>query len=267
MALKGRDAAAQGAARRVILLGASNLTRGCHTVLQLARQAWGGPLDVLAAWGRGRSYGWNSRLFGRELPGIVACGLWPALAARPRVPLAALITDIGNDLLYGAETEQIAAWVELCVARLAEAGARTTMTMMPMANLETLSPARFNFFRRILFPHRPLELATVVAGARDLDARLRTLVARYEVTMIEQRTDWYGLDPIHLAQKNWRRAWREIIFSWNAAMPANVRVQRSLTRWLRLHALNQEALRRFGRARTTSQPVARLWNDVTLSLY
>lgn len=39
------------AARRVILLGASNVTLGLSTVMATARQAWGQPLDIsLTAW-------------------------------------------------------------------------------------------------------------------------------------------------------------------------------------------------------------------------
>ena len=43
--------------RRVILLGASNLTRGISTVVEIAKTKWGSPLDIMSALGHGRSYG------------------------------------------------------------------------------------------------------------------------------------------------------------------------------------------------------------------
>ena len=51
------DAPPAGLARRVVLVGASNLTKGIGTVLPLAEQIWGSPLEVYAALGHGRSYG------------------------------------------------------------------------------------------------------------------------------------------------------------------------------------------------------------------
>src|SRR5690242_2621175 len=77
-------------ARRVVLLGASNLTRAIATVLETALGVWGGPLDVLAALGNGRSYGLRKAWLWRELPGIAGCGLWDAWERRPPAPTAAL---------------------------------------------------------------------------------------------------------------------------------------------------------------------------------
>ena len=87
--------------RRVVLLGASNLVAGLPRVVEAARSVWGGPLDILAAAGHGRSYGRSSRVLWRTLPGILSCGLWEDLARRPPASTAALLTDVGNDILYG----------------------------------------------------------------------------------------------------------------------------------------------------------------------
>ena len=253
--------------RRVVLLGASNLTRGCHTVLQTARQVWGGPLDLLAAWGRGRSFGWNSQFLGRTLPGIISCGLWNALDQRPKLPLAALVTDIGNDLLYGAEPQLIAQWVETCLVRLIDRDARITMTQLPMRNIETLSPRRFEFFRRLLFPGKPLDFSVIVDRAKQLDRMLRELAVQHQVTTVEQEVEWYGLDPIHVSMRHWKPVWKKIFFHWEPASERPLSVQRSLSRWVRLHLLAQEERRLFGRLQRRAQPSARFFGDVTLSLY
>lgn len=61
--------------RRVVLLGASNIARSLSIVFDSARNAWGSPLDIVAATGHGRSYGMSSRVLGRTLPGILQSGL------------------------------------------------------------------------------------------------------------------------------------------------------------------------------------------------
>src|SRR5262245_61538357 len=79
---------------RIVLLGASNLTRGISTAVETAGTLLGRPLEVLAAFGHGRSYGMSNCVLGRSLPGIVECGLWRSLAALPPAPTSALVTDI-----------------------------------------------------------------------------------------------------------------------------------------------------------------------------
>ncbi len=90
----------------VVLLGASNLTRGISTVVGMARGIVGEPSEFLIAMGHGRSYGQRSSVLGRSLPGITQCGLWEALR-HARGPTSALITDIGNDVIYGVPVETI----------------------------------------------------------------------------------------------------------------------------------------------------------------
>src|SRR5437764_15396038 len=109
--------------RRVILLGASNLSRSFPTVVATVRQTWSEPVEIMAAMGHGRSYGQDSWFLGRKISGIFPCALWLDLQNRPRLPTAALITDVGNDILYGISTDRLLDWVEHCLVRLAQAGA------------------------------------------------------------------------------------------------------------------------------------------------
>jgi hypothetical protein len=143
---------------RVVALGASNLTRGFQTVVSTARNAWGPQVEVLAALGHGRSYGAHSRLAFRGLPGILDSGLWPELKSRPGMATRALVTDVGNDILYGLSAEQTLAWVEEAIRRLRRFTQDIVLTDLPLFSIRRLSNRKFLVFRSILVPSCRLPL-------------------------------------------------------------------------------------------------------------
>ena len=96
---------------RAVLLGASNVAISFPRLLSFLRETAGGPVEVLGAFGHGRSYGEESRLLWlRHLPGIVRSGLWPELARRQPLPTVALLVPrcdpgwpLGSRLSGGGE--------------------------------------------------------------------------------------------------------------------------------------------------------------------
>ncbi len=196
---------------RVVALGASNLTRGFHTVVSAARAAWGSEVEVLAALGQGRSYGVASSLLCRRLPGILESGLWAKLPLLSPAPTRALVTDVGNDILYGFSAYQTLSWVEEAVSRLQRVTADIVLTDLPLASIRRLSRARFLLFRSILGPSCRLSLAQVIETAEQVDAGLATLAAARGVTLFRLDPLWYGFDPIHIRPSLWRPAWRQML--------------------------------------------------------
>lgn len=196
---------------RVVALGASNLTRGFQTVVSTARAAWGREVEVVAALGHGRSYGARSRVLVRTLPGILESGLWRQLEALPEVRTRGLVTDVGNDILYGFPTQQILAWVEEAVRRLKGFTRDVVLTDMPLANIRRLSEPKFLFFRSILVPSCRLSLPQVLDRAEQVNAGLAELSAAQELTWFRLKPEWYGFDPIHIRPSRWRPAWPEIL--------------------------------------------------------
>jgi hypothetical protein len=253
--------------RRVVLLGASNLTGAIATILQTALQLWGRPLDVLTALGNGRSYGLRKSWLGRELPGIHGCGLWEAWERRPPAPTAALVTDIGNDLLYEVPVPEIVGWVEACLDRLQRADARVVLTALPLCNAARLSPRTFALIRSACFPRARLTLATLVDRAQDLDRRLRELARVRGLQLAEHRAEWYGLDPFHIRGRYWPAAWREILSPWSRQAPVPAVPPASFRNWVYLRLLAPERRWLFGWEQRRSQPAGRLPDGTTVALY
>ncbi len=252
--------------RRVVLLGASNLARGISTIVESAQQSWGAPLDFVAALGHGRSFGLTSQVLGRKLPGIDRCAIWNELQHRPQVPTAALVTDIGNDILYGAKVGQITDWVRACMDRLAPACEQIVVTQLPLTSLERLGDKRFALMRTLLFPESKLSLEQVREAAKQLNNSIVHLAKQFDATLVVPRSDWYGFDPIHIRMKYWRSAWQEILSPWTHGEPS-IEARGSLRRWIRLRVARQHERTLFGIHQKQSQPAITLNDGTTISYY
>lgn len=248
-------------ALRAILLGASNLAVALPLVVDGLRRRAGGPVEILAACGHGRSYGmWSRFLFARGLPGISGCGLWEELDRLPSLPTVALVTDVGNDLIYGADAATVAQWVESCLDRLA--GAETVLTLLPLPRLETLTRGQYLAARSILFPGRNVPWTRLQAEARELDARLRQIGAGRGLRLVEPEAFWYGIDPIHVRRSLRQEVWNRILplteLSGRESFPAGR---------CRPPRFGAARFRLFGAEFRRPQPALRLDDGTTLSLY
>lgn len=234
---------------RVVALGASNLTRGFRTVVSTARAAWGPEVQVLAALGHGRSYGAPSRVLVRTLPGILESGLWPALESMPQVPTRALVTDVGNDILYGCTAGQVLAWIEETLNRLQRMTQDIILTDLPLHSIQKLSRAKYLVFRSILFPSCRLSLDRVLGTAEEINDGLAALSTAKGAKLFKLDAAWYGVDPIHIRPSLWRPAWQAIL----NACPAADTDGGSLLEGLRLYLMKPERRWIFGVEQFTPQ--------------
>jgi hypothetical protein len=232
------------------VIGASNASMALPRVLRTLEP----PLELLVAAGHGRSYGSWSRYFARELPPILECGLWPELA-RERAPVCALVTDVGNDLAYGASAAQIAGWVDEVLARLE---GRVTLTALPLESLEALSPLFFHAVRLLVFRGRPLEREHVLAQARELDARLQELAARRGAQLERIPRAAIGWDGIHQRA----RARSELWDGWLRGLGFGSGLGLRLA-----GALRPQEQRLFGREQRCPQPCAQAPDGSRVSIF
>ena len=134
------------AGRRVVVLGASNVARNSALIVETIRRSAPEPAEILIAAGHGRSYGLSTCVVGRRLSSIGACNLWRAWAARSSLPTSAVVTDVGNDVMYGVPVDVILAWVARCLERFADAGAATASGRFGKSVRPKTAAARRNDF-------------------------------------------------------------------------------------------------------------------------
>lgn len=242
----------------MVLLGASNLTLSFPGVVKLAQELNGDSIEIWAALGYGRSYGRQSRVLGRVLPGILQCGLWEQLEKQGSRPRQAIVADIGNDILYDAPVPQILDWVTECIRRLQSMGARIVLVDLPLANLEDLAEWRFTLCRSLLVPSCRLSLTEVACRARAVSKGLAQLAAERNAVLVMPRPEWYGFDPIHIRFGQWKKAWQSILESGHAPVSLSSMPKVKVLEWVRFQLSRPEKQRFFKREMRKPQPAFRM---------
>lgn len=262
-----RPAAPQGLNRRVVVLGASNTVRGVASLVAALERSWGKPVDLLAALGHGRAYATTSRVLQRRLPAIRSCKIWEHLAARERLPTAGLVTDIGNDLIYGVSLERTLEAVEQCVAELAPYCDRLVVTKTPLSNVAQLGETQFKLMRTALFPRSQLELGAALEAMDALNQALDAFAGRYRAYVIAPRPQWYGWDPIHILRGCYPDAWATLLAPVRDGQPGGYG-RATWRNWLRLRCQFRQLERTwFGWDRGMSQPAGKLTTGTVVSYF
>jgi hypothetical protein len=227
------------ACSRVILLGASNLSMSFPMVIETARALFDRPTEFFVAMGLGRSYGQESKFFGKKFSGILQSDLWDALDRARPLPTFAIVADVGNDLAYEAPVASIVTWVEQTLDRLAAQGARCALNNVPLASLERVGGVRYRLMRSLLFPKCGVPRREMLHRATELSRALEEVAAERKTPAFSGESAWYGWDPIH-PRGRWRGAIWERMFAALAPTEAPATMRRpsraAARRWRRLQA-------------------------------
>ena len=254
---------------RVVLLGASNIAIAFPQIVRQLSAGLPGPLELFAAFGHGRSYCTWSRVLARRLPGIDRCGLWAdlkrAATERPARTLA-LLTDIGNDLIYGSAADVLERHLVTCLTALSAYQPELVVTRLPLASIERLSALRYHSTRFFFFPKTRVSWPEMLQRARGMDDALAGLATRFSARLIDPPLAWYGFDPIHIRQRRRTEAWRTMFSGWSSYDASRPLPRCSRQDRLRLRVAAPEERLLFGRRQLKSQP-ALTWNGVSLHLY
>ena len=257
----------------VVLLGASNVTRCIGTLVQSSRGMISGRLRFHIACGHGRSFGQYARVFGRGLPGILESGMWQAMdhsraSVETSPPMYALITDVGNDIMYGVAPEQISQWIRECIERLQQHNASVVLTALPMCTIESLQRWRYEVTKALLFPTRSMTFESAKDRARQVNQAIEDIGEQLDVPVVAQQAEWYGIDPIHIRFAQCRKAWHQILSHWPVEAGGHALRAADVWRiWARLHLTPPESRHLFGITQRRAQPAARLRDGSTIGLY
>jgi len=251
--------------RAIVVLGASNVSRGLAWLAATVRARAGLPTDLFVAAGHGRAYGVSSRVGLRRLPSILASGLWRALDRERAAQPLAVITDVGNELLYGLGVAAVAGGVRAAARRLADRGTTLAITGLPLASIAGVGAVRYRLLRTLYVPGCPLSLAELHDASQWLDDELRVIAADTGATFLGQPADWYGLDAIHVRRSRLADLWASVGDVWGLPS-AKGRPRASLREWAALGSRAAEVRSVARVMRFTRQPVSER-NGVRVWMY
>lgn len=241
-------------AESFVVLGASNVSRGLARLAAALRARAPGPVELFVAAGHGRGYGVNTRVAWRRLPAIRTSGLWRALDRERVARPAALVTDVGNELLYGLGVTAVATAVRDAVERLRDRGGRVAITGLPLGSIAGVGPVRYRLMRTVYVPGCQLSRAAIKDAALWLDDELRTIAAATGSVFLEQPAAWYGFDAIHVRRSRLAELWQRAGDAWGLP-PARHQPRAQLVDWAVLGAKPAEVRSLVGRTLLTRQPV------------
>lgn len=244
--------------RRAVIIGASNVALGIGSLITTCHHAWGQPLEYFIAAGHGRALGEYSTVLGRILPPVLECRLWEAWRRRPAVPTAALVTDIGTDLIFGASAQQVVDRAAECLRRIRPHCDRLVVTKLPVDSVAALSPRAFRFARRMLFPSSRLQRDDAVQAMQQINQALLEFPAQFHCYLLAPSIGWFGRDPIHIRRRCFPDAWQSFLAPWHdfRAIPRSRRdgIFSTLRLWRQLRPMERVVWKK---KQTTTQPCAR----------
>jgi hypothetical protein len=196
----------------LILLGASNLSRGCFAFARHMKAClYPRKVEVLIASGPGRAYCASGGLLNVSYPPIYASDIFEVARDKSEsgYRVVALITDIGNDIMYGVSTEKILETLQQVFSRLQSIHAEIFYTTLPGAFEKKNHPIRFCILRSLLFPHSTVTYDEATAGIIEVNRFLKESTGRYG-HLIPEMNRYLGFDKIHYGWLRAHSAWSHV---------------------------------------------------------
>ncbi|MGP0628728.1 hypothetical protein ACTRW9_03385 [Nitrospina sp. 32_T5] len=195
-----------------VLLGASNLARGYSALAYyLTRNLKPEAVKIYAACGPGRGYGCWGGMFNISYPPIAESPLFERLGkqARDGKRVVALITDIGNDLLYGMDGDSLIATMKNLFERLENLNAEIYATTLPVYFEGNVPAIVYYPIRTFLYPKSHISREEAIDGVRRVNAFLKEYKSPH-IHLIPPLDDYLGWDHVHFGLVRSAEVWNRI---------------------------------------------------------
>ncbi|MEE8269967.1 MAG: hypothetical protein V3R23_08110 [Nitrospinaceae bacterium] len=219
----------------LVLLGASNLSRGCFALVKHIKSClYPRKVDVLIASGPGRAYYTSGGLLNVSYPPIYASDIFEVAQNKSKsgYQVVALVTDIGNDIMYGVSTEKVIETIQQIFARLQSMNAEIFYTTLPVAFEKGDHPVWFCILRSLLFPRSTVAYDEATAGIIEVNRFLKESACR-QGRLIPNMDRYLGYDEIHYGWLRAHNAWSHVARIMLETLGFNMTSEITLPRMIR----------------------------------
>ncbi len=192
-----------------ILLGASNLARASYGLMNcLTRCLSPRPVEFLHALGPGRAYITEGGILSAVYPPILNCGILNVAKdkSKSKRMIVALVTDIGNDIMYGVSAEKIILGLKTLFNTMEEIGASVLTTTIPVDLEQDVGKFYFLILRRIFFRKSRVEYHEAASAVRTINQFIKES-ENEKITVLKEMGPFCGVEKIHYRLSTSHRAW------------------------------------------------------------
>ena len=196
----------------LILLGASNLSRVCFAFSRHMKDCLHPrKIEVLIASGPGRAYYASGGLLNVSYPPIQSSEIFEIARVKSKCgyQVVALVTDIGNDIMYDVSTGQLVETLQQVFSRLQSMNAEIFFSTLPVAFENRVHPAWFYILRSVLLPFSRVSYDEAVAGIIEINRFLRESASEH-CHLIQDMDSYLGFDEIHYGWLRAHKAWSHV---------------------------------------------------------
>jgi hypothetical protein len=207
-----------------VFLGASNLARSLDGLkLCIKRCLLPRAASFIHAMGPGRGYVSRGGILNAVYSPILDSGIFEAIR-RKRMKsqqVVALITDIGNDIMYDASPEKIIAGLQYMYNLLDAFETNIFITSIPVDLENDIRELYFHILRKVYFPKSPVTYSQASNNIKAINQFILQS-SNQRISVIDDMKPFYGIDKIHYSILKSQMAWSHIAGKLTASFNINL---------------------------------------------
>jgi len=211
-----------------LFLGASNLARGYFLLTHQLSRCLNKP-KFLNALGPGRGFCARGGMFNFTYPPIQDCRVIESAEKKLKNSMrtAVLITDLGNDLMYGVSADTLIECLDRMINRMIEWDADIFLTSIHVNLKKDVSPTTFLILRFLFYPGSKVSYEETDLFVAKVNEYLKDKSEKNErVHLITGMETFAGSDRIHYSLLKTHAAWSKVVEEMLGVL--NVPVQKEI---------------------------------------
>ena len=195
-----------------LFMGASNLARGYSMFTRHISSCLGkNKTEFLNALGPGRGFCARGGMFNFTYPPIQDCRILEVAEKKSCDTLAVLITDIGNDLMYGVSADTLIESLDGLIDRALQLDAEIFLTSIHVNLKKDVSQTMFFILKSLFYPGSSITYEETDLFIRKVNGYLEEKAGQNErVHLISGMESFAGIDKIHYSLLKTHSAWGKV---------------------------------------------------------